>query len=275
MIRTVDRGVADEIELELGYQPPYAWGTVQSFLAQRLIEGLEWTGDDHYGRTFTWHGAHGHFTAFHEPQHHRFRIALAIDDPAAMAAVVANIRRLLDVDADTRAIEDHLARTIPGLALIEGLRLPGIWSQFEAGIRAILGQQVSILAARRLTQTLVDELGAPGAGMQRHFPAPGAIADSDLAFLRIPDARRQALRRLAALHAHGDGDEPRDATEWLALKGIGPWTVDYARMRGASHPDILLAGDLGVKKALGALDGVSGANAAPWRSYLTLQLWNR
>lgn len=272
MIRDVERGADGGLVLELAYQPPYAWTAVQAFLAQRLIEGLEWSGEDHYGRTFAWHGATGHFTATHDPAHHRFLVALEIDDPDGVPAVVTNIRRLLDLDADPGAIEAHLARAIPGLALIEGLRLPGIWSQFEAGIRAILGQQVSILAARRLTQTLVDELG-DREGPRRRFPEPAAIAASELAFLKLPDARRQALRRLAEWHL--ETAEPHDATEWLALKGIGPWTVDYARMRGASHPDILLAGDLGVKKALGTLGGVSGADAAPWRSYLTIQLWNR
>lgn len=260
-------------ELHLPYQPPYAWAAVQGFLARRLIEGLEWIGDACYGRNFTWSMARGHFTATHDPPHHRFRVTLTIDDPSAVPAAADNIRRILDVDADTRTIETHLARAIPGLPLIEGMRLPGIWSQFEAGIRAVLGQQVSIGAARRLTQTLVHRLGEPGGEHGRQFPAAARIADSDLAFLGMPAARRAALRRLAEWHV--DGGEPLDANDWLALKGIGPWTVDYARMRGASHPDVLLARDLGVKKALSALGDVTGADAAPWRSYLTLQLWNR
>lgn len=259
--------------LALRYQPPYAWSTMRAFLAQRLITGLEWIGDDHYGRTFAWGRARGHFTATHDPRHECFRVALALDDPAAWAAVEANIRRVLDLDADTGAIEAHLARAIPGLTLIEGLRLPGIWSQFEAGIRAILGQQVSIAAARRLTQTLVDQLGEACDGPRRRFPDPAILARSELAFLKIPEARRQALRRLAEWHLANA--TPHDATEWLALKGVGPWTVDYARMRGAGHPDILLAGDLGVKKALSALSDITGAAATPWGSYLTIQLWNR
>jgi AraC family transcriptional regulator of adaptative response / DNA-3-methyladenine glycosylase II len=81
------------------------------------------------------------------------------------------------------------------------------------------------------------------------------------------------LRRLAQWHL--DNPDTRDATQWLELKGIGQWTVDYARMRGASHPDIWLGGDLGVKKALGELGDASPTDASPWRSYLTFQLWNR
>lgn len=266
-----------ELTLQLAYRPPYAWRTVQGFLAQRLIDGMEWIGDDHYGRSFTWQRARGHFTATHDPRHHRFLVALEIDDLSAMKAVVANIRRILDLDADTRTIEAHLAQTVPGLTLIEGLRLPGIWSLFEAGIRAILGQQVSIGAARRLVQTLVDHLGEPlpdqSNAQRRCFPGPASVAASDLVFLKMPGARRETLRRLAQWQLDNPGTQ--DATQWLALKGVGPWTVDYARMRGASHPDIWLGGDLGVKKALGELGGATPVAASPWRSYLTFQLWNR
>lgn len=258
--------------LQLAYRPPYAWHTMQKFLRQRLIDGMEWIGEDHYGRCFTWQQAKGHFTARHDSRHHRFLVTLEIDDLSAMKAVVSNIRRVLDLDADTHAIETHLAQAVPDLPLIEGLRLPGIWSLFEAGIRAILGQQVSIVAARGLVQTLVDNLGEPLDGDRRCFPDPASIADSDLAFLKMPAARRDTLRRLAQEHLHSD--TPQDATQWLALKGIGQWTVDYARMRGASHPDIWLGGDLGVKKALGGLGGATPDGASPWRSYLTLQLWN-
>ncbi|MCD6007612.1 AlkA N-terminal domain-containing protein [Halomonas sp. IOP_31] len=265
------------LTLQLAYRPPYAWERLCNFLAQRAVDGLEWVGDDHYGRCFAWQGAKGHFTARHEPQHHRFTVTLELDRLASLKAVVGNIRRVLDLDADSAAIEAHLAQTAPGLKLVEGLRLPGIWSQFEAGIKAILGQQVSVAAARRLTQVLVDTLGeredeAASEG-RRRFPEPAAIAASDLAFLGMPGARRDTLRRLAEWHlAHGHDE---DAQSWLTLKGVGPWTVDYARMRGASHPDIWLGGDLGVKKALGELDGADPAAASPWRSYLTFQLWNR
>ncbi|SFH26940.1 DNA-3-methyladenine glycosylase 2 family protein [Modicisalibacter xianhensis] len=268
------------LTLHLAYRPPYAWPVMQRFLARRRIDGLEWIGDDHYGRSFTWQHTKGCFTAIHDPRRHGFRVTLELDDLSVMQPVVANIRRILDLDADTRAIETHLAGAAPGLPLIEGLRLPGTWSLFEAGVRAILGQQVSIDAAKRHVQMLVETLGpgfADSAGEQRrHFPGPESIAENELAFLRMPGARRETLRRFAAWYR--DAPKVDDPAHWLALKGIGPWTVDYARLRGTSHPDIWLAGDLGVKQALGALESESRIDpqaAAPWRSYLTLQLWNR
>ncbi|TLF53055.1 DNA-3-methyladenine glycosylase 2 family protein [Halomonas urmiana] len=218
---------AEGLTLHLAYRPPYAWETLRDFHASRAIEGLEWVGERHYGRCIRWGEATGRFTAKHLPDRHAFRVRLELDDLHALAPVVRRIRRVLDLDADTATIEAHLAEAFPDLPLIEGLRLPGVWSPFEAGVRAILGQQVSVVAARRLVTRLVRELGEPDGDGQR-FPTPAALADDDLAWLPMPGA-----------------------------------------------PDVWLDGDAGVRRALPRLDGADPARAAPWRSYLTLQLWSR
>ncbi|XKE46158.1 helix-turn-helix domain-containing protein [Halomonas organivorans] len=263
----------EDLTLWLAYRPPYAWEVLRDFHASRAIEDLEWVGERHYGRRIRWGEARGEFTAEHVPERHAFRVRLALDDLRALAPVVRRIRRLLDLDADTATIEAHLGRALPGLELIEGLRLPGVWSPFEAGVRAILGQQVSIVAARRLVSRLVAELGEPAGDNRRHFPTARAIAGSDLACLAMPGARRDTLRRFAAWYA---GDEASDEpTDWTALKGIGPWTANYAALRGTGAPDVWLDGDAGVRRALHRLDGADPARAAPWRSYLTLQLWSQ
>ncbi|WP_148255375.1 AlkA N-terminal domain-containing protein [Aidingimonas lacisalsi] len=264
------------LSLELAYRPPYAWQTLRDFYASRAIDGLEWIDDDVYGRTITWGTTQGHFTAIHRPERHVFDVALTLNDLGSLAPIVRRIRRLLDLDADSTLIEAHLAKALPDQPLVEGLRLPGIWSPFEAGVRAILGQQVSVTAARGLTTRLVAELGETAGDIDgkpcRHFPEPATIAASPLDFLGMPDTRRQTLRRFATWHA---GSEDSDDTHaWTALKGIGQWTADYAAMRGHSHPDIWLAGDLGIQKALPALHNADPQCAAPWRSYLTLQLWS-
>ncbi|MDR5906587.1 AlkA N-terminal domain-containing protein [Franzmannia qiaohouensis] len=259
--------------IELAYRPPYAWQTLRDFHAKRAIHGLEWVEEDRYGRTIQWGQARGRFSAVHRPDRHAFEVHLQLDAPAVLDPVIGNIRRVLDLDADTALIESHLAKALPGLALVEGLRLPGTWTAFEAGVRAILGQQVSVAAARRLVTILVSELGDAEADGQRHFPSAEQIAASELAFLGMPDARRQTLRRFAAWHAGGEASE--DPRAWTTLKGIGPWSADYATLRGTSHPDIWLGGDLGIRKALPALQDADPQHAAPWRSYLTLQLWSR
>lgn len=294
VVRRGQASAGPGLTLRLAYRPPYAWTHLRDFLMSRHLPGLEWVGDDHYGRRFHWHEARGAFTAVHEPLHHRFAVTLTLDDLSALPSVVRRIRRVLDLDADTAVIEAHLAETLPGLPLIEGLRLPNAWSLFEAGVRAILGQQVTVTAARGLATRLVDTLGQPAEPAElaepsgktsvlptspRHFPTPRAIGASDLAFLGMPQARRDTLRRFATWYAEATPTERDDTRQWTALNGIGPWTADYAAMRGGAHPDVWLGGDLGIRKALAAVarDGeiLDPNAAAPWRSYLTLQLWSR
>ena len=267
---------ASGLSLFLSYRPPYAWSSLRDFLSARLIPALEWCADDRYGRTFRWPEPEGRwltgrFTARHRPDRCGFEVGIELERPGPLLPIVRNIRRLLDLDADIARIDDHL-RQLPALTdrLTPGLRLPGIWDPFEAGIRAILGQQVSVSAARNLVTQLVDQVG-PRSGTAPLFPTPTEIANADLGFLRMPGRRRETLTRLAE---HCLDDIP-DPDSWQALDGIGPWTTRYARMRGLSDADIWLGTDLGVKRTLEreglALDPDA---ASPWQSYLTFQLWS-
>ncbi|MEO1023599.1 MAG: AlkA N-terminal domain-containing protein, partial [Bacteroidota bacterium] len=188
--------------------------------------------------------------------------------------VVSNIRRILDLDRDIQVIDtvlkNALGRDFP---FKEGTRLPGIWSPFEAGIRAILGQLISVKAAHRYCKQLVNELGE-SSGNTCFFPLPGDIAASDLAFFKMPQSKKDTLIRFSAYMADEHNDHNPES--WTQLKGIGRWTVHYAQMRGLSLPDVYMIGDLGVKKMQQALpDDFSPDDAAPWRSYLTLQLWRQ
>lgn len=273
-MRTKQSNNSNGLQLHLSYRPPFDVDKMLSFYRARLIEGLEWADEQSYGRTFEWLGAKGLFTLLHLPQKHQFALNIEIDDLTYLSAVVDNIRRLFDLDADLTAIETDLVSALDGVVAIQsGIRLPGIWTMFEAGIRAVLGQQISVTAAKKLVQQLVHELGDP-LGDKRLFPSPAAIASSELSFLKIPGSRKQTLRNLADHYlTHLNPDEGKD---WLALKGIGPWTTDYAKMRGLSDPDIFLGGDLGVKKALiQSGSNITPQAASPWQSYLTFQLWSR
>lgn len=276
------------LNLKLAYRPPYQWERLRHFYAVHLIDGLEWVGERSIGRTIRYGTTTGHFEAVHDPERHQFDVTLELSELGDLNAIVRQIRRMLDLDADTRTIEDHLRQSIPGMALAEGLRLPGAWDVFEAGIRAVLGQQISIAAANRLIQQLVDELGESDGGSngesngdghsRRHFPTPEAIAASDLSFLKLPGSRRETVRRLATAYASGEIDNAPQ--QWLSLKGIGPWTANVVAFRGNGDPDIWLDGDVGVRRALAAMKTVMAtpidiAAASPWRSYLTLQLWNQ
>ncbi|MDX2465288.1 MAG: AlkA N-terminal domain-containing protein [Porticoccus sp.] len=272
--KSKDTAQKKSLQLKLYYRPPYNWPLMQRFFMPRIIPGLEWADDNSYGRTFEWLGGTGEFTAQHLTKKNCFDVAIEVNNLSALKPIVNNIRRILDLDTNIHAVEQNLKEHYnTQITLHKGLRLPGTWSMFEAGIRAILGQQVSVTAAHKLVAKLVETLGKP---IENHylFPTPRAIADSDLSFIKMPGTRKQTLHHLAQ-HYMGQ-PLPDNPEKWLLLKGIGPWTVDYARMRGLSDPDIFLGGDLGVKKAVeNSLHAFNPALASPWRSYLTFQLWNQ
>ncbi|MFC3851317.1 DNA-3-methyladenine glycosylase 2 family protein [Salinispirillum marinum] len=275
---------SSDVRLTLAYRPPLNWQHMLAFWRARAVEGLEWVTEDAYGRTFTLpatdyaHAAKGWFEFSPIAGKHGLAMRVEVHPPSALRALVHRVRQLLDLDADVIAIEQHLTDAT-GAAdwLTPGLRIPGIWSPFEAGVRAILGQQVSVAAARTHVTRLVEALGEPveARHVQRYFPAPEVIASNPLDMLKMPTARRDTVRRFAAWYAeHGTTSKVED---WLTLKGIGRWTVDYARMRALGDPDVWLGTDLGVKKALATrADTTFDADRlAPWRSYATFHLWSK
>lgn len=280
-IRNLTKKGAPKLQLHLSYRPPYDWHAMQQFLAARFISQLEWCDENNYGRSFDWHGSTGTFNAEHIEHEHKFIVIVDVTELGRLQAIVNNIRRILDLDADMQTIEQNLQQNFPKFIIKSGLRLPGTWTLFEAGIRAILGQQISITAARNLVSQLVDELGESIAD-KKLFPTPCAITSSDLSFLKIPTSRKQTLQNLARHYLTSKLDKNNyeqkydDPDQWLHLKGIGPWTINYAKMRGQSHPDIYLAGDLGVKNAVKELSQpINFDLASPWGSYFTLQLWSQ
>jgi AraC family transcriptional regulator of adaptative response / DNA-3-methyladenine glycosylase II len=267
------------IRLFLSYRPPYDWASLRNFLNTRLIGSLEWCGEDFYGRSFRLSGGNsGRFTARHKPERFGFEVTLEPRQPMALLPVIRNIRRLLDLDADSTIIGAHLTPIQAQLGPPRpGLRLPGIWDTFEAGIRAILGQQISVAAARNLVRQLVEEHGeivTTANGDYHLFPTPATLANSTLSTLKIPGRRRQTLIDFTRLFDQ-QPEQAVDPKNWLELHGIGPWTVNYARMRGLGDSDIWLGSDLGVQKALGQTPGSwEPADASPWQSYLTFYLWS-
>lgn len=273
-IRKSTNNSSNYLTLTLYYRPPFNWPHMQNLLNNRSISGLEWCDEQSYGRTFHWLDCVGSFTAKHIEQNNSFEVNIELENIKHLKAIINNIRRILDLDVDMQAVENEVKACFPDdFSINEGIRLPGIWHVFEAGIRAILGQQISVVAARGLVEKLVSVLGAP-LGEQKLFPTAQAIADSSLAFLGVPTSRKQTLHNLAKYYLENETNN--DPKQWLALKGIGPWTVQYAQLRGLSDPDIFLAGDLGIKKAMVNLkENVDLAQASPWRSYLTFQLWSQ
>ncbi len=270
------------ITLFLSYRPPYNWPYVRAFLAARAVEGVEKITENSYARYFSENGNLGAFKAEHISARHGFEVQIDMSDLNCLYRIIDNIKMVLDLHADPLLIEESLLQAgLPDHLLTEGLRLPSAWSVFESGCRAIVGQQVSVKAAIGQVTLLCHKLGSKAPdnvfsidqNMNRQksycFPTPEAVATNSLEFLRMPKARKEAVRHFAGLFL--DGNNPSHEAI-LAIKGVGQWTLDYLKMRGERNPDIYLNGDLIVRK-MAAQYPIEPDKAAPWRSYLTLQLW--
>ena len=220
------------------------------------------------------------------------RASLALTDLRDLTMAVARCRRLLDLDADPVAV-DGLLGAGPLAAHVDtrpGLRVPGAVDGAEIAIRAVLGQQISVAGARtlaaRLSKRYGRELPAPCGEITHTFAGVAELAKADPADLPMPAARARALIELCEALAVGDlvldGSAERVDVEHrlLAMRGIGPWTAGYIRMRALRDPDVWLATDLEVVKALARLSAASGGvpidpmQWSPWRSYAVLHLWS-
>jgi len=210
-------------------------------------------------------------------------VPAALDDVDALTLLV---ERWFDLDTDSAVVDRALARdplTAPLVALRPGLRLLGHPDEFEAVATAVLGQQVSLAAARTFAGRLTDAFGGD-AGHLRAFPDAARLARADADGIRraagLTRARARTLHEVARRWAGGDvlRDLPAaEARRWLlAIPGIGPWTADILLIRAKRHPDTFVPGDLVVRRALG-LDGTAAAERArswaPYRSYALLHLW--
>lgn len=286
----------DALRLRLGYRPPYDFAAMLDFLRVRALPGVDEVGDDHYARAIV----------LSDGQIGALRVAKAGDDnalmlevrnvpPTLLLGVVQRVRRMFDLDADPASIAGLFARDTllgPCIARRPGLRLPGGWDAFEVAVRAVLGQQVSVAAARTLASRLVQRFGVafdapPGEGLTHAFPTPGTLADADLATLGITRARADTIRGVARAMLEGRVDLRVEQTldtfveRWTALPGIGAWTAHYIAMRALNHPDAFCADDLILRRVTGDPGSPLTARALtrraeawrPWRAYAVIHLW--
>ncbi|MFJ2660097.1 DNA-3-methyladenine glycosylase family protein [Arthrobacter koreensis] len=214
-------------------------------------------------------------------------VRLAGGTPADDTAVLARLRTWLDLDAPAAAV-DHFLSGFPLLAPLvgarPGLRIPGSVDPWETAVLTVLGQQVSLAAARTFGSRLVAEFGTREPGGFWLFPSPqrlaGASADELQAAVRITGSRARTIQALAEAAAGGldlAGAGAGTRAELLALPGIGPWTVDYLAVRAAGDRDAFVPGDLVLRRALG-VDSPREAEALaepwrPWRAYALFHLW--
>jgi AraC family transcriptional regulator of adaptative response / DNA-3-methyladenine glycosylase II len=282
-----------ERALHLPFRPPLEGAGLLAWLAARAVPGVEEVDGEVYRRSLRLpHGAGVVELTFDTDS---VRCRLWLDDGRDVAPAMQRCRRLLDLDADPGAVAGHLeadALIGPLVRAAPGLRVPGSVDGAELAVRAVLGQQVSVPAARTAAGRLVTEHGERLArsrgAVSALFPDAATFAALDAARLPMPHARAAALIGLCRALADGelrlDGeDDPSAARQGLlALPGIGPWTAGYVVMRALGDPDVFLVEDLGVRRALRRLGGPEDPRRArelaaawsPWRSYATQHLWH-
>jgi AraC family transcriptional regulator of adaptative response / DNA-3-methyladenine glycosylase II len=289
---------AAAITLRLSYAPPYDWPAMVGFLAGRAIAGVEVVEADRYRRTIALGGAHGTIEVEPMAGRHALRVCIRFPNVRALPAIIARVRRVFDLGADIGAITTQLAEDphlAPLVAARPGLRVPGAWDGFELAVRAVLGQQITVTAARRLAGKLAAAYGEPltsaivgrAAGLTTVFPCPDRLADANLATLGMPRARAATLAALAAAAAdprlfEREHDLDGAITRLRALPGIGEWTAQYIAMRALREPDAFPAADIGLLRAMADADGTRPTPAAlasraeawrPWRAYAAQHLW--
>ncbi len=284
--------------LRLGYRPPYDFGAMLDFLRGRALPGVEAVDERSYARVIGTADAPGwlRVSAWSaSPDDHALRLELHGAAPAELLGIVGRLRRMFDLDADPHAIAQALgvdARLRPLLERRPGLRLPSGWDGFEIAVRAVIGQQVSVAAARTLTARLAQRHGTPlaapfGDGLTHVFPTPDILAGVDLTEVGLTRARADTVRGLSRALLDGRVDFRPERTledfaaRWVALPGIGPWTAHYMALRALGHPDAFPADDLVLQKAV-PTDGTRMTARAlsaraeawrPWRAYAVIQLW--
>jgi len=294
-VRRAGRSAADgALALRLPARAPFDPAPLLAFFAARAIPGVEEVGATVYRRAIRTGTTTAIVAIEARPGEDALELRVSEAAPRALLPLVARATRLFDLDADALAIAAHLERDPLLRRRLRGraIRVPGAWDPFEAGVRALLGQQVSVAAARTLAGRLVRACGVPlerPAGPLTHvFPTPAAVADAELAQLGLPRARAASLRAFAAAVAAGDVDLEAlngidDAVATLTeLPGIGAWTAQYVALRALREPDAFPAGDLGVRKALARAGRLPSERETvaraerwrPWRAYATLALWS-
>ncbi len=293
------------LRLRLAYRPPIDADRIIRFLGARAIPGVEAVSGGVYRRTLQLPNGIGLVAlgaGAGAGAGDAIDCELQLEDLKDLAPAVQRCRRLFDLDADPATVSGFLERSQllrPLVQACPGRRVPGHVDGAELALRAVLGQQVSVAAARKLGTRLTEAYGKPLGAMSAAGPAAGAgglthcfpdvdtIAAADPDTLPMPRRRARALVGLAAALAAGtvrlDSGASWDEAEQqlLALPGIGPWTVGYIRMRALSDPDAFLPTDAGVRHGLAALgtaaDPKSAAAVAeswrPWRSYALQHLW--
>ncbi|MCC7415584.1 MAG: DNA-3-methyladenine glycosylase 2 family protein [Acidobacteria bacterium] len=281
--------------LQLAYRPPYDWDGILAFLGARALKGVEWIGGDAYWRTVRLGGVQGWIRVTSAQGKNALRLEFAHSLTPALPALLNRVRALFDLNARPDLISTHLAgdvRLAGEVARNPGIRVPGAFEGFEIGLRAILGQQITVKGATTIAGRFVEAFGdpivTPVAALHRLTPRASRVAAAgvgDIARLGIVAARARSLIALAeAQRSHalcldgGAHQRPEETIERLVeLPGIGAWTAQYIAMRALQWPDAFPKEDVVIRANLGGITAKEAEALSqpwrPWRSYAVMHVW--
>ncbi|MEO6972426.1 MAG: AlkA N-terminal domain-containing protein [Rhodoferax sp.] len=290
------------ISVRLGYRPPYDVDAMLGFLEKRQLGTIEFVANSQdqpmAGRTFSMKSGGkthaGWLVVEFAPAQHQLILRVSDSLHDVLPQVIRRVRAAFDLDADPLAINSALSARFPQG---DGLRVPGTLDGYELAVRAVLGQQITVAAARTLGTRLVEKFGepvnTPYPELTRLFPTPAVLAEASgdaLGQLGIVRQRQAAIVAIARavveqrLQLHGGANVQATVAALKELPGIGDWTAQYIAMRALRWPDAFPAGDVALQKALGVLDPKNPLRAAreaeatsnawkPWRSYAVIRAW--
>jgi len=287
-----------DVALQLRYRSPYDWDSILDFLRARAIPGVEVVEHARYLRTVDLDGAFGSIEVNHLPHRQSLGVRIRFPDVRSLPSIVARVRRLFDLGADIGTIDAHLSGDsglAPLVAQRPGLRAPGGWDGFETAIRAVLGQQISVSAARRLAGQFVALHGraVPKSflihrDLSHVFPTSKRLASASSMGLAMPAARLTALKAVAdAAFADPNLFRPFGSVEdtvarLRTIRGIGEWTAQYIALRAIREMDAFPATDIGLLRGATFIEGEKTTSAnllsraeswRPWRAYAAQHLW--
>ncbi|MCI0485349.1 MAG: helix-turn-helix domain-containing protein [Blastocatellia bacterium] len=283
------------LSLRLPFRPPFDWESILCFLGSRAIPGVELVTQSSYSRAFTLAGTSGILKLRPSEPRDCLYLTVSASETRGLNRIVERARKLFDCDADPLQISECLskdARLAPLLRARPGLRVPGAIDAFELGMRAVLGQQITVRAATTLAGRLVQAFGVPlgdyaEEGITHLFPTPDVLAEADLTTIGLTRPRAAAIAALAKFVL----DDPlalesvaglNETIERLTrIPGIGSWTANYIAMRAAGEPDAFPSGDLALRRAASAGGEMISVKELeqraeawrPWRAYAAMHLW--
>lgn len=259
-----------DVVLRLSYRPPYDWHNMIAFLRDRAIRGLEVVEGERYLRTVEVEGKLGSVEVWHLAEKQSLGVRIRFPDVRSLPAIVGKIRRLFDLGADIETIDDHLSgdpALAPLVAERPGLRAPGGWDGFEVAVRTVLGQQISVKAARYLAEQLVGLYGRSvpesfriHTGLSHVFPSARRLASTATIGIGMPDARLAALKAVAQASVSDPnlfrpfGSVEETVARLQTIRGIGGWTAQYIALRAIREMDAFPSGDIGLLRGIAAIN---------------------